>query len=308
MATLTVYRRKLAQELGLFGIFTATGGSTTTLVCGNAFGSTELPTDALAYAWILVPSITASAARQRRVKKAGLDGTTATITVDGSFASAVANGTIFEVHCRLPGVRDAEATESISTMLGVHECINLALRHLLVVDDAQTISLVTAQRDYSLSSLTYLDRPERLLDVRQLDATGASYVSTWRTWEFRESAAGSVLHFPSPFRFASGSYSAKLVTLRPADTLISGASSSVGLIDEGDTAVPDVNSVVKGGKVFAYRALRDARKGPARAHYAGLYEEAVADFRKCRGYDHTNDVDPTVPGATPDAALMGAAA
>lgn len=297
MPTLTNYRRALGQELGGFGVYTATGGTTTTLVCASAFRSTELPADHLAYAWIYLPGVaSASDPRQRRVKKDGLTPGTGTITVEDAFGAAVTAGIVFEVSARLPLTREPSAAASgVTTEMGLNECINLGLRHLLIRDDSPTLSLVNGQRDYSVSGIAYLDRASRLEDVRQLSPLGTDYVSTWRPFEFRESAAGNVLRFPKPFRFSSGSYSVKLVTLRPASTRINDADSTVGLTAESDTAEPDTNDVVTVALAYAYRALRDSRRGVDRAKYAGLYETQVQAARDLRNYDHTNDIDPLVP-------------
>lgn len=293
--TLAVLRRALARALGAPAPFTAASGSTTTLVCVAPFRSTELPDNALANAWIYCPSITAP--KQRRVKAAGLAGGSGTITVDDPFGAAVGNGTVFEVHPRLPAIGESSALHAEATLPGLHDCLNMALRHLLVQDDSQTIALVDGQRDYNVGLLgAFLDRPERLLDVRVLDASGDGYVSTWHTFEFRESGAGNSIHFDQPFRFKSGGWSMIPVILRPADTLITGATSTVGLVAEDDTSVPDVNATITGALAFAYRALRDNRTGADRARYHALYEQQVRLFRRVHNYDTSNDMDPSVGG------------
>jgi hypothetical protein len=304
--TLVAARRKLAQELGGFGVFTATGGSSTTLVCAAAFQSTELPASNLAYAWVYVPGGTG--AKQRRVKAGGLDPATGTITVDAAFGASIANGTVFELHSRLPAVREPVADQGVANVLGVQECLNLALRHILVEDDTLSLALVNLQRDYSLSSWAWLDRAERLLQVREPTADGAAYEPIWRTYEFREGVAGNTLHFPRPYRFSSGSYSVKLVALRPGDTKIKvggvWGDSTTGYANETDEAGPDLNALVTVGKAFAYQTLRDARRGTDK--YAALYAQWVQMARMVRGYDHSNEIDSTVP--TEAAASGGQAA
>lgn len=295
MPTLRTYRRQLGYELGGYGVYTATSGTTTTLVCPNAFKSSSLPSDAFAYQWVYCPDITG--VKLRRITSAGLNPTTGTITVDNAFDVSIAVGVFFELSALIPPTRETVEFEAHTNMMGLDECVNLALRHLLVRDESPTITLVSGQRSYSLSSHTFLDRPERLLDVQQLDASGATYVSTWRLWELRESGDGHTLFFPNPFRFSSGSYTAKLVCLRPADTRINETTGGSGLSIDTDSAEPDVNTVVCLAKAFAYRAIRDNRRGVDRAKYQDLYVAQVQEARRLRQYDKTNDIDPLVPQA-----------
>lgn len=295
MATLTVYRRKLAEMLGHPPPFTASSGSTSTLVSVAPFKSTLLPVTAFQQAWVFVPGGTG--VRQRRI--ASIAPGTGTITLDDVLGGAVGTGTAFEIHPRMPAIGENLTSESEATTVSQHQCLNMALRHILVPDDSQTITLINGQRDYSVSGIVGLDRPGRLLDVRQPDALGTSYISTPKLYEFRESGAGNTLHFPAPFRFPSGSYTLKLVVERPADTLISGATSTVGLVNESDTAVPDVNAVATLALAFAYRALREARTGGARARWDALYEAQIRAGRRVKGYDHSNDLDPSVSADGP---------
>ena len=300
MPTYQTARRALAQEIGRYGSFTAVGGSTSTLICPTAFQSTELPTSALANAWIFLPA--EDGARQRRVKADGLDASTGTITVDAAFGSAVASGDNFEVHGRLPAERQVTDSIGAAPIMGLKECLNAALRHLLVPDDGLSLSLVHLARDYSLSSWPWLDRKERLVDVREPNADGRTYRPLSRYWELREGVAENTLHIPQPYRITSGSHSLRLVALRPADTKIAVAGtwgdSTAGLVNETDQFGPDLNAVVTVALVFAYKALW-ARGGPMKATYARLYAAQLREARKVRNYDLSNDIDPTVP-ATDD--------
>jgi hypothetical protein len=298
-------RRQLLQEIGGGGTFFASGGTATTLICPTAFQSTELPSSALAYAWIFLPT-TIALPRQRRVKAAGLDPATGTITVDAAFPAPVVVGQTFEIHSRLPAAREPVVGGAEATVPGLLECLNLGLRHLLV-PDTYALALVSGQYDYSLP--VWLDRPARLLDVRQLAADGLTKVSTWHGYELREDAEGPTLHFEQPYRFPSGSFSNELLVHRPADTktLVGGVwvdAGVVGVTNETDEAPVDMNDWITVALVFAYDALRKARTGTAKARYEEIYQAQLADARKLRRYDTTNDIETT----TAPAPSAGAAA
>jgi hypothetical protein len=304
---LVTYRRRLGQELGRFGVFTAQGGSTTTAICTTAFASSVLPTDNQAYVWFYVP--TAVVPRLKQVTLAGLDSTTGTLTFSGDLGTAVANGTVFELSAGLPPAREGGASNlGMADQIGLNECINLALDHILIEDDSPTLTLADGQYDYAVSATwPWLDRPERLLDVRVLNAIGTTYKSTEKTWELRGGPGTRVLHFFEPFSIPSGTFSAKLVTRRPAKTRIAVSSvwgnSTVGLVNESDQAEPDVQTVIDTAKVFAYESMRNYTRGTAAERYAALYERQLAMVRQLPSYDQTNDI-----GGSRPSRLTGSAA
>jgi hypothetical protein len=295
MPTLATYRRRLGAELG--GYYVGTGGvGGTSTVIGNLwtpFRSTALPSTHLAYWWAYVPELPWP--NLRRVTKNGLDPATGSVTVDDSFSNAVANGAIVELSSRLPPTSVTATGVGETLKPSLNDCVNLALPHILIPDDQYvTVQLSDGVRDYSLSTWPWLDRAERLVDVRHLDAANGSFVSTWKTWELRETAAGNSLWFREPPRTPSGTYGVRLVVLRPAHTLISAGDSTVGLVNDTDTATPDLEQVTPGALAYAYRALRDRTRGPSADRFAALYEAQVREFRRVRNYDHSNDIDVSV--------------
>jgi len=125
-------------------------------------------------------------------------------------------------------------------------------------------------------------------------------VPTWRDWELIEDVDGYILRFRQAFTFSSGNPTVELDTRRPSDTLVrvSGGAwtaSTVGLVNETDEIGPDLNALIACAKPFAYQALRESRVGSARARYEALYQQAIVEARRAYGYDHSNDIDPTVP-------------
>jgi hypothetical protein len=303
--TRTAARQAVAGELGGYAPGQVLGVATaSTLPMPSSVLSTELPNTALAYQWALVPSMIAVGLAQARITQTGLNGATGVVTLEHPLGGIPANGALVELHSKLPPIG---GTQRQGGLLSVDECVNLALRHLLVPDDTGvTLTLVSGQQDYSLTPWQWLDRPSRLVDVRQPNALGTSYVPTHHRWELRESGRGPTLHFPNPYRFTSGSYSVRLDVRRPGDTLIrvggTWGDSTVGLVNETDAASPDLNTIVTAALPFCYRTLRDNAAPSARAKYADLYGPSVADARRLRLWDSDRDPFSDVPSEQPAAA------
>lgn len=305
MTTLVAARADLGRQLGGFGRFTPTGGTTTTVTCSAAFASSELPASALAYAWIYVPD--SAAPRQRRVAKDGLNTASGTITVEAQFGTDI-DQQVFEVHTKLPAIQDNSADNGQTTTMGLKEILNLSARQILVRQDDYELTLVNGQRDYDLP--VWLDRDSRLLDVLQPNAFDNGWVRAadlGHDWELREGGTGNVLRFNAPYRFSTGTHVVHLVVDRPGDTLVklSGSpdwtDSTVGLDDELDEVAIDKNALSTVGLALCYRTLRDARKGGSAQRWDDLYRLQLPFARRVKGYDHSNDIDPTVAAPQPAA-------
>lgn len=297
-----VARRRLGELIGPYGVFSSVGGSTTTVQYTSPFQSTEVPSDAYAYQWIYIPVTQVV----RRITLTGTDGSTGTLTADGGLGKTIVSGDKFELSAKLPPARDSSPTVANSNYLGLNECIDLACRHLLIDDDTYTtLTLVSGQRSYPLTSYKWLTRADRLVDVRTLDALGSAYVSTHHKWELREAGNASAVFFPDPFRFSSGSYTARLVCRRPAWTLVNvlglaWTASTTGMTNESDEVDLDLdNELIPVALVFAYGALRDRSRGETREMYDALYQRQLRIARRLKNYDTTNDIDPSVPAEAP---------
>ena len=130
MTALTAARRALGRELGPYGVYTATAGSTTTATIAAAFQSSELPSDAAAYVWAFSPA--SAAPQQRRVTLNGLTPGTGVVTFDAALGTAVGNGTVIELSPLLPPVHETSANVGNASYLSITGCLNLGLRHLLI--------------------------------------------------------------------------------------------------------------------------------------------------------------------------------
>lgn len=283
-------RRAVAGAIGAHGVFTATGGSTSTAICPTAFASTELHAGSFPYVWLYVPGATGTA--QRRIKKDGLTNTTTgTITLDGTLTTAISNGTVFELFGRLPASQAAAGVGG-AAVRGIHECINETLKRVLVTR-VVTITLTSGTRDYSLASIAGLDRPERLVEVRVTNADGSSrnvvdrYEGPHR-WTFQDNVEGPNLHFHAPWTFTSGTYTLNVECRVPAfnHIRVSGtwASSTVGLVNESDACGDDEDEIMTGSLAFAYQALAATSYGADYARFAPLAETTMAEFKAKPGY------------------------
>lgn len=299
-------RGLLLQELGPFGRYTATGNGAvdgTTVICATAFRSSSLSSSSTAYEWLMVPSL--NVPRQRRITKTGLDVASGTLTVDAPLSAQVPATTPFEVSGTIPLEREYNTDDLGSApMMGARECLNASLRLIEIPNSDLTLTIANDQRDYALSTWRWLDRPRRLVDVLQRNATDTAWVSAksqGHDWEFVEDDDGSVLRFHAPYRIDTGTYTLRLRVLQPADTWINGAASTVGLMLDADTCGSDPDSIIPIAKAYAYAALRDTRSEPARSHYHALYTAQVQIARGVKGYNPDADIDRGVPQA-PEAA------
>ncbi len=292
MPTLTQYRRALLEGIGGGGVYTTDAiGSTTTLVCAGAFKSSVLPADHLDNAWIYVALSTFP--RQHRVAANGLAPSTGTITLAGALGAGVIADVPFELSALLPLIDQGSKTPGIS----LTQCVNLALRHMLVPDEL-TVA-IPASAEVSLATLTWLDRVDRLRAVLEPSpvANGAVIDASWR---FRPGeplltldAELPKLRLTAPFGTATGNLT--LQVLRPAETWLKVGGTwgevapGTGMTAESDEGKLDLPSVVIAGKVFAYQSLAQSRSGARRAEYQAKYEAALAEARALRYWDSSMD-------------------
>lgn len=300
MPTRLSYRRNLGPQIGPYGAFTTTGGgSTTAAICTDVFRSTELPTSHFAYDWLYWPS--SAAPSLARITKTGLDPSAGTITLDRALGSSIGAGQGIELSARLPSDRGGADADDATVIRSLNDCLNEAARHILV-RRTYSLPLVNNQHEYSLP--VWLDRPGRLLDIWQPNATGTRTVSAadnGHPWELRGGASGVyVLHFRVPYRFSGGSHSLTLDVVSPADRYIkiggTWTETTAGMTSDSDECMVEVKELNKVALALAYQTLRDTRSGADRAHYARLYQLQVPVARGAYGYDKDTDIDPSVTG------------
>ena len=284
MPTRADYRRALGRELGGYGVFTSTSAGTTTQIF-SALNSDQLPDSHLANAWLYVPSF--GVPNQRRIKRDGL-AASGMITVESALSAAVASGAMFEIGSKLPPTGAWAEGWAGGREIGLNECVNLALRHLLV-PDVLTTQIVNGQTSYPLTTWeSWLDRPGRLVDVREPSVfSGWPARPLWRGWLPRADAGRLSIELDTPYPATIGSLT--LDVLRPAHTLINDVEATLGLQAEADTAKALVDDVVTVGLVYAYRALAASRNGAEYERKALQQEERA---RALLAFDRTTEFTP----------------
>ena len=287
MASVLPYRQALAQEPGpdRFGTGIHSSASASPAASRQCV-SQDLPSrardpqhfDDWRLQVLASPGGQLTVGQSRVLAPGSYDPAIGTLTVERVFAgsSGVPGvGDIAEILPYFPAVRGQLAD------VGYLELINLALRDLWT-DDLVTLTTVANVHDYDLSTRTWLDRPERLRRV--LDpprASGYPAAPAWRRPELLINGPNPLLRFRTPYT-ASGE-EILLEVRRPADTLVNGADSVLGLTSDASTAVPEVREVVTVALYYAYRALRD-RGGEDAPRWAALADRQQKLARKLERY------------------------
>lgn len=301
MPTRVTYRRNLGPMVGPYGAFTTTaGGSTTAAICTDAFKSTELPTSHFAYDWLYWPS--SAAPSVARVTKTGLDPSTGTITLDRALGTSIGAGQGIELSARLPSDRGGAVDDDATAIRSLNDCINEAARHIRVLR-TYSLTLVNGQQEYALPA--WLNRPGRLIDVRQPNATGTRTVRAadhGHAWELIGGTGGVyALRFRVPYRISGGTHMLTLDVESPADTWVKQSGTwtetTGGMTSDVHELMPEVKELNKVALALCYQTIRDTRRGADRAEYDRLYRLQMPIARGAYGYDTDNDIDPSVDGA-----------
>lgn len=290
-STLLQYRQALARALDDLEPHVVLSATTFTVTINALITSTTGASSGRyngAYIYIASGS---GAGRQRVVKENSYVPSTGTLTTHNSsgFDVTMAAGDQVEITRLFPAYAEATSTSSLGSDTDYRSLVNRALSYLLVPDQI-SVTTVADQQEYSLSTYAaWLDRPERLLAV--LDpprATGWPAKRTWRRWELTLDGPSPALTFLDRAYPTNGA-TFELDVLRPANTLISGAESSIGLTSDSATAVPAVNDVVTVGLMLAYEALMNRSPGRPNGDFLTRWKNQIEIARRLRNYDRTQE-------------------
>lgn len=252
-STLTQYRRRLADELGMLAILTVSSTPSTGTtpdadrqVLAVGLQADGRPEDDLDGRWLYVVD-GVQAGEVRQVLSGTYDGPFGSFLVDRPFSSPLASGTEIEITDTLPAARYGMVT-------GMLEVLNVALEEL-PVRDRVSLSAVTDQLRYTVTGLPFAVRKITNVYEPRLDADDP-LVPLPAGWAYEQDASTPQLVLETAY--ATG----KTLTLeieRPASTWISvagtWASSSVGLANESDQALYDVITVVQQALPIAKRRM-----------------------------------------------------
>lgn len=292
MPTKAQYRAAVASEVGDYGQFTTTDQATGPdparwLISRPSTAAASLreggrPSSSYEEQWALVTS-GSQILQQRRVLH--YDANVGAFAADHVFGGTIAASVTFEALGPFPAERTTDRP-------GVHQFIDWSLRYLLAPDEVTVVAASTA--DISLAPLSsWLTNPDRLVDVLEPSPVPSERVirAAYRNWELILDGETPKLRFE--VRYPSGvSGNLTLKVLRPARSWIgvSGtyADSTVGLVNESDTALADLDDVVTVSKIWAYRER--ARLDPEHADgWLHRADDQLAEARKLRYWDATRD-------------------
>lgn len=199
----------------------------------------------------------------------------ATVTLDQQMGADLVNGDTVEIGPYFPL---AGGSGQVSYL----DLLNMALRDLWV-EDEHSVTLTAGTRSYGLSALSYwLTDRARLLRV--LDPPIYSGYpprdADWRGPELRWNDGTPTLWLHAAPE--STGESLTLTLTRPANTLISGAESSVGFTSDTQTATAEVSDVVTVALMYAYRELAARGEPPRSASQGAKSWEQLADEQETR--------------------------
>jgi hypothetical protein len=295
------YRRAVATSLDdLVGPYPLSGATASTitvpsLVSGDANASPTRYGGRWAY---LASGL--GAGQTRRVRANSFVAASGMLSVDPPWTTVPSGGDRVELYGFFPPTPQVGEDTSYLGLL------NAALRRL-VAPDRVGIAITTSQ-EYSLTTLPWLDRDERLVAIWEPGVLPSSLPipADWRRPRLRLDAESPVLELAVPFASATGAL--RLDVLRPADTWIKTAGvwaeSTTGLVNETDEALPSVEDVEAEALAEAYFSLMS--RSPARPNGAwGQKWQAQREIARARRrHDATQERTVVAPPGNEASAIL----
>lgn len=238
------YRRATAQEVGEFGVLTATETADIAitpdarrLVTASTLQSDGLTADRYDGFWLYVCDGD-QAGEVRRVLEGEFDAGDGSWLVDRPFSAPLEDGTTIELMNSLPAVR-------YGTVDGFREAINLAIEQLPLPDKV-SVTIVDGQERYGLTGYPWPIKGVGDVYEPRADADDP-YDRTMQGAVLERDGEAVTLALTGGFSTGTAP-TFDIALIRPANTWIrsSGtwADSLVGLQDDADEAVYDVRTVV----------------------------------------------------------------
>jgi hypothetical protein len=294
-ATLTAYRQALILALNDGGIFSVTSATSSTVVAGGLINNaTNASTGRFNGHWINHIIAATGATQQRIVKPNSYVPSTGTLEPNLAWTTPTA-GDVLEITSMFPPIQ-----QSMSLDTDYRTIINRALGKLLVPD--QITLAITTSDTYALTAYrAWLDRPERLVRVREPSpVTGRAPVDmSWRGWRLVLNGELPVLELKVPFASATGSLTLDVMRTAKSWVSTSGtwAESTTGLTNNGDEALPSVEDALPQMLVEAYQVLMSRSPGRPNGNWSTKYADAREQAQAGRYFDRSS-----VMTAAPEAA------
>lgn len=245
--SLVYLRRALAERLGGFDLLTTSGvsASNTQLNVQSIIGELD-SSDSYEGSWVFLTTGT-SAGDQRRIAGTGIDATSGVITVNRPFTTTPATNTTFEIHTKLPAIRQ-------SLTPGIREIINQVLAGLWTID---RVDFPTSLTEQFLLTPDWLVNKGHVLDVYRPSASGYRPYKVGEAYTFKYDAE-------SPFMegVMVTETGWQMDVVRPGNTWIKVGGvwqeSTSGLVNDTDECLFPPQVVVAIGLYYAYDALSKA--------------------------------------------------
>lgn len=279
-------RRDLARSLDDLGIAQVTSATTTAftaalLIDGIASPDTTRFNGRWAYtSYGALPAPTGGG-QQRRVRNGSYVGSTGTVTIDPAWTAPTAG-----VEVELTGLFPANPQIGEDGSYLGH--LRAASDRILVEDHIDVTTTETSGRPtqaYLLSDQPWLDRPERILAVKDPPrAVGYPFRPTWRRWSAKFEQGAVFIEFEDRAYPAGSLFQVQV--LRPASSLINGAESPIGVLLDTDTLNVVNRDWVDTALVYAYQALFNRNRGrPDGGYYQKWKDQLAWVERNVKGYD-----------------------
>lgn len=226
-----------------------------------------------------------AAGQQMRVRTGGYAPASGVLTVQNGWSSPPAFGAVAYVTGLFPIQSSGGAAGEDAAY---QDLVRAALAELAYPD---TLELpITTADAYGLAAYQrWLDRPERLLGVREpAPVAGRRAVdAAWRGPRLERAGALVRLRLDAPF--AAGTAGVlTLDVLRRADSLVDGAESATGPTADAHAVEADPEDVVTGALAFAYQVLATrAASSPDGAAWAESAAAAREAFEALASFDGT---------------------
>ncbi len=257
--------------------------STATTVRAVGLGNltTSASTDTYNGAWSYVSN------QQRRVRTGGYIPSLSDLTINAAWTSNPIAAEILYLTRLFPiGPGGAPGEDTPYKTFVVDALKSLAYRDIVTL-------AMTSGDAYALSAYPWLDRPERLIGIREsAPISGRSAVdASWRLANVPIQRFGTTdfLRLNAPFSVGAAGTVA-LDVMRPAFTLVNGIESTEGPTQDADTTEANPEDVRTVALAFAYRALMARQQSsPDGANWASLYATQNEMARSLKAFDSSRE-------------------
>lgn len=288
MPLFSAYYTALGRVFDDIAAYAAASGTTTTVVIAALISNVAgVNPNASANRFDGFWSYNATKGQQRLVLSGGYGASTGTLTF-APVATAASASDAIKLTRLFPVIEDVLSDET-----SYRTITNRALGRMGFAIESEIA--ITTSDTYPLTAFPSLDRPERLLEVREPApvASRAAISSMWRGWELVPDPPIASLRVNVPFASTTGAPNVTIERIVPANCWIAVpttfAESAVGLVSETDQAIPSVEEWLPFAIDEACGILLARGATAPNGRWADLRERARADIARSRYRDLTQE-------------------